>query len=205
MNMDDGSLERLLTAAGRAAAVPDPPPDLADRVRRRRGQRRRGRRAVGGLSVAILLVAGATFAKLHWPDSTPSQEMPVADGSHTDNTESPAAVDTDELLAEIARLDAEVKRLQDDVKRITRQQDLRRRIARLKPVGLGLTPINSAEIEFEKTAFLLAEYGNQQKLAGKDDESQRTYRQVVQLFPNTNGAASAQSKLNTSSHNEGEL
>ncbi len=208
MKMDDASLKELLRAAGRSEGPPpNVRPDLADCVRRLRARRRRTRNVLGGLLAAAVLLGASTWMVYHAVGPTRTTNNPIADGTKpSQDVRLPSPEDdVEQLRAEIAELAAEAQRRQRVVEEMTRRQRSRRQIARFQKYLDQPDPLEVARIEIEKTAFLLVDHAEQRSLSSRDDFPAEEYRRVVEHFPGTNAARTAEKKLSQLKIEKGDL
>jgi hypothetical protein len=208
MKIDDSSLQQLLRAAGRSGAPPpDVRPDLADRVHRLHARRRRARKALGGLLAMTVLLAGATWMVYHAVGPARTTNNSVADRTKpSDGVRDVSPADeVQRLRAEIAELAAEARRRERVIEEVIRRQRLREQIAHLERQFNQPDPLEVVRLEIEKTAFLLVNHAETRSFSSPDSSSGDEYRRILEYFPGTNGARTAQMKLKELNTNEGDL
>ena len=206
--MDDASLQELLRAAGRSEGPPPTVrPDLADRVRRLRTRRHRTRNVLGGLLAAAVLLGASTWMVYHAVGPTQTTNNPIADGtSPSQEVRAPFSEDdVQRLRGEIAELAAEAQRRQRVVEELTRRQRSRRQIARFQKYVDQPDPLEVARIEIEKTAFLMVDHVQEQPLLSPDSHPADEYRRILEHFPGTKGAHTAEKRLNQLKLEKGDL
>jgi hypothetical protein len=205
--MDDTRLEALLRAASRSETpFPDAAPDLADRVRRLRTRRRRTRTALGGLMATAVLIGGTTWVVYYAASPTQEANQPVADAIKPPPVVGAfSAEDAQRLRAEIAELAAEAQRREQAVEEMTRRQRSREQIARLERHLDQPDPLEVARIEIEKTAFLLIDHAQQQSLLSPDSSPAEEYRRILEDFPGTSAARTAEQRLSRFKPEKGDL
>lgn len=207
MKMDDASFQELLRAASRSEpAPPGVPPDLAHRVRGLRERRRRIRKTLGGLLVMAVLIGGTTWAVYCAVGPTQTANNSVAD--HTkpaDTGRNSSPEDVRRLRAEIAALAAETQLRTRIVEEMTGQQRFRQQMARLDRQLRQPDPLNIAQIEIEKTAFLMVDHARQQSLLSPGSSPADEYRRILEHFPGTNGARTAEKRLSQLKPEKGDL
>ena len=208
MKIDDASLQELLRAAGRSgASPPDVPPDLADRVYRLSARRRRARRALGGLLATTALLAGATWMVYHAVGPTRTTNRSVADRTKPSDRVRDVAPgdDVQRLRAEIAELAAEARRRKGFVQEMIYRERLREQIDRLEEHFDEPDPMEVARIQLEKTAFLLVDHAEMQSASSAGGSAADEYRRILEYFPGTNGAQTAEKRLNQFKLEKGDL
>lgn len=195
--MNDESLHRLLRDAGRdPGPLPQPRPDLPDRVRHLAARRRRRRRLKTASAAAVLLLGAVLWPLLRTGGPPAQTERAVADVATTEQeAESLPAKEIERLLAEVARLDAEVQRRQETVRQMLLEKRLHAQSQRDARQWGRPDDLELARVEIEKTAFLLVEYADQQTLFTASDDAARQYERILKHFPHTKAAATAQEKL----------
>jgi hypothetical protein len=205
--MDDASFQELLRAAGRSQPPPPTmPSDLAQRVRRLHSRRRRRRAALGGLAAAVALLGGISWA-VHYTvgpiqradDSLAHHTGPAVTGPDS------AAEDVQRQRAEMAALAARAQRRVQIVEELTRQQRFLRQMADLERQFSRPDPLEAARIEMEKTAFLLVDHARQQSLLPRGTSPADEYRRILEHFPGTNGARTAEKRLRQLKLEKGDL
>lgn len=105
--------------------------------------------------------------------------------------------EVERLLAKIARLDTEVQRRRSALSAILPGLQPDTRIASLDPVSLSKweNPLARAEVEIEKSAFLLVDRGDQLSATSGTGPAAREYRRALQWFPHTHAAEAARNRL----------
>ena len=196
--MNDERLETLLRTAGRAAVEPPPAaPGLAGRVRCLHVQRQRRRRAGVGLAVAMVLL-GVTF----WGVFHPGSRTPLADRPDPPGV---SAAEVARLDARIAAIDAEVALRQRRVEQLRKRQRLHTELAEVLSRPQPPDPLETARMQIERTALLLVDHAEYRADATGSDATARQYRRVLELFPHTTGAHTAQERLKKLSIEKGDL
>ena len=191
--MNDQQLEHLLHEAGRDAPSAELPADLAARVARSLRHRRRIRTGARFTALGLIVLVGAGLAldRYYPARSTPAvPEVAVVE---------PAArpAKGEDLQAELARLRAEVKQLRTMIRDMGRRERLRTRLAGYRKQLSQLDPLELAQIEFEKTAFVMVDQ------AAKSGSPAAAYRRTIELFPNTSWAQVARDRLSQTEKKEG--
>ncbi len=206
--LDDASLQQLLREAGRGETPPPhPPPDLADRVQRLGLRRRRRRRVLGGLSAVSVVLAG-TFATVYYTSGPiPRPDQPVTNAAKPpEDVPTPLAdEDVKRLRAEIAELAAEADARQRLVEEAIGRQRLRQQTARLEEHSRGPDPFELARVEIEKTAFLLVDHAQRQSPLSPVGHAAEEYHRVLEYFPHTNAARTAEHRLKQLNVQKGDL
>ncbi|HBO45285.1 MAG TPA: hypothetical protein DD670_15430 [Planctomycetaceae bacterium] len=196
--MQTDQLEQLLREAARGDASPDVPGDLAERVRRLAGRRRRRRRVLGGAAACVLVAVVGLWASPAWNRQVARE---AADDLAAEAVE-PAVAPDPQLMAEMAALRERLARLSDEVAELQAQLDAeaeqRRADRRLAALRSKLATPDShvlAQGELAKAAFLLVHRAEQYEKRNRTAEARREYDRVVQLFPETTWAKTAQTRL----------
>jgi len=196
--MQTDQLEQLLREAARGEVAPDVPGDLAERVRRLSGRRRRRRWVLGGAAACVLVAVVGLWASPAW------NRQAARNAAHDVAVEAvePAVAPDPRLMAEMAALRERLARLGDEVAQLQAQLDAeaeqRRADQRLAALRRKLATPDShvlAQGELAKAAFLLVHRAEQYEKRNRTAEARREYEQVVQLFPETTWAKTAQTRL----------
>ncbi|MDB5320387.1 MAG: hypothetical protein JWN40_2018 [Phycisphaerales bacterium] len=174
--MENDPLAELLRNADAVQPQPIAPGNLAARVRRRV---RRGRVARGALTAGLLLVVGgASF----WFRSLP-----------VENSKTTASVDIAGLKREFARLNADAElheRIAQQI--ITRERSpLRSKIPDVADANEALS------VQLERSALTLLNRGDSLlRDPSAKAEAAASFRRILELFPQSRGAALARERLN---------
>lgn len=200
--MQTDQLEKLLREAARGEVAPDVPGDLAERVRRLSGRRRRRRRVLGGAAACVLVAVVGLWASPAWNRQIARDAADDLAAEAVEPTVEPTVAPDPQLTAEMAALHERLSRLSDEVAELQAQLDAeaeqRRADRRLAALRRKLATPDShvlAQGELAKAAFLLVHRAEQYEKRNRMAEARREYDRVVQLFPETTWAKTAQSRL----------
>ena len=186
--MDDREIKDLLRRADLAAGPPPvPPAGLPERIRTRaaRGRRnaRLARRAGAG-AIMVALVAGAVLLPLA---GRPGR--PTANQADLPSRTAASPAESEDLRAEIARIDAEVEARMAIVGHMLEIERRRKRLAALKRKLERPGAEQRLDEQIERAAFITINQADRmERQLNMPDEAAERYRQVIRLFPQTSWA-----------------
>ena len=199
--MNEQRIEQWLRQADRAAGPPPTgPADLADRVRRL-GLRRR-RVWITSSAVAAALIALSVGATLWMIGLQGKSALPGPE----------AIVDATDAQTEIDRLEAELEELHAETEvalarveeRLARYQQQAQR-ARIERLRAQPGPIQQVQQDLDRTAFIMVYQADRaHRELGQAESAVESYRQVLELFPQTPWADVARQRLSAIQRGQGD-
>lgn len=187
-HMEPDLLGQLLRQADRMAGEPPPvPADLAGRVRRLARQRRRAHTR-NALVAAGLAVAIGALMRSHLPQHREPAPAPVAGDLDPSVAQQLLAIKTeaDQLRARLLAEDPAAPPADPDSQ--AEPSD--------RPAGRSFAETNPVEQELERAAYLIVYQAERyQRELGMPESAVASYRQTIELFPQTRAARTARDRL----------
>lgn len=180
--MNDDTIKDLLRQADRAAGTRSAPPGLADLVRRRMRRQRvvTTKRYVAAAAAIIVITSGAILILSR--SKPPGRSAPVDEFT--------------KLRTEIEQLRAEADTRMAIIEQMLARQSRKERLARLEWELARPDPVEQVRLELERTACIMVYQANRmyQEL-DLPESAVKSYRQVIELFPETHWAKVARQRL----------
>ncbi|MHC4574679.1 MAG: tetratricopeptide repeat protein [Planctomycetota bacterium] len=179
--MTEDKIRSLLQRADKVAGPPARPPANLTAAVRRRAHRRRKRNLVASVAAAatILIAVGVWSLATRTTERRSEQERIAS------------------LEAQLHQLQARADATLNLIKEVLEREQQQRRLAELqaKLASIG-DPLEEVQEQVEKTAFILVYQADRMYLElDQKDSAVRTYRRVVELFPQTRSADTAKQRL----------
>ena len=188
--MDDQRLGELLRKADAAWPTPCPQPDLAGRVRSLR-RTRRSRNAAAGIVVAMLVVAGTLWAARDL--FRPASPLPPIVKKDQPNMEV--------VQAELFVLREDARMHADTAERMWETEESRRAI---RSARIGADPLQVVTGQRNRASLILLQRARRfDRQEETRPQAVEQYREIVELFPLTEGAEAARKRLAGASEKEG--
>lgn len=200
MQTGNDSLKRTLQEADAAAgSPPELPVDLAQRVQRLAVRRRRMRFGLSA-AAALVLAAGTTALWTQAPSPSRSDRAPQT------VRHEPQPLDVEATRLEIERLRREADTRLAVVQRTQGILEQYRRTAASRKQTPAADPIADARREVEKAACVLVYQADRMcREMSLCDSAVVKYQRVVELFPDTVGAAVARERLDKIKQKKGDV
>ncbi|HWE92765.1 MAG TPA: hypothetical protein VG269_02220 [Tepidisphaeraceae bacterium] len=191
----------LLQTADDAAPLPGVRADLTARVRQRvRGRKRM--RAAGSATALVLLAVAATVLVAH---GGPGSKVPITqrDNQNRDNQKGEAPVDVPALKEQYARLESEARQHELTAAAMIRMESRARREERIAAAAERAQEVlarpdvlDELAARRDRTARILVDRGDVLlRQTGGAPAAAESYKNVVDLFPDTPEAAVARDRL----------